>query len=609
MTELLWDGKYLAGKKVAPVRISLPFQTIETVNETAQDRQRSLELFSTGREAAWRNRLIWGDKKYVLPSLLPELTGKVNLIYIDPPFDTGQDFSYTATVPDLDDPDQESASFVKEPSILEQKAYRDTWGRGQDSYVNWMYETLVLLRDLLAETGSIYVHLDVHRGPYVKILMDEVFGIENFRNEIAWYYYNKLHDSRKKLLPKAFDQILYYVKSKESNYTYHALKEKRDNPVTKLKYRKVDGKIQNVIGEDGKAVTYVSEERTVDNVWRIRCLQPANKAEWVNYDTQKPVDLIERILSISSNPGDLVLDCFCGSGSSLIAAERLGRRWIGCDLGRFAVHMSRKRLLSIPNVQPFAVQNLGRYERQAWQAAEFAAPGDLGEREALYRAFILDLYRATPVTGHTWLHGMKNSRMVHVGAVDAPVTLTDVKAIAAELWRSVGSGKDTPGLAAVDVLGWEFAFELNELARQVAAEARVDVTFKKIPREVLEKRAVEQGDIRFFELAALALDVKSRKNKVTLKLTDFTIPPDDVPEEVQKAIKNWSQYIDYWAVDWNYKGDTFHNQWQSYRTRGNPKLQTAAEYQYDEPGTYTVVVKVIDILGNDTTKALEVKVA
>jgi hypothetical protein len=260
-------------------------------------------------------------------------------------------------------------------------------------------------------------------------------------------------------------------------------------------------------------------------------------------------------------------------------------------------------------VRPFIVENLGKYERQAWQMAEFAAPGDLREREQRYRSFILDLYRATPITGHTWLHGAKSGRMVHVGGVDAPVTLADVKAIASELWRAVGKGEDAPTSAGVDVLGWEFAFELNELARQVAAEARVDVTFKKIPREVLEKRAVEQGDIRFFELAALTLDVKIRKKDVTLKLTDFMIPPDDVPEDVQKVIKHWSQYVDYWAVDWDFKGDTFHNEWQSYRTRANPKLETATTRAYGEPGKYTVLVKVIDILGNDTTKALEVQVS
>ena len=174
MTELVWEGKYKDGKKVAPVRIALPFQTIETVNESAQDRQRSLNLFAAGHEPEWRNRLIWGDKKYVLPSLLPEFAGQVNLIYIDPPFDTGADFSFTATIPDDPEPrEDETTSFVKEPSIIEQKAYRDTWGRWLDSYLQWCYETTLLLHELLHETGSLYVHLDWRVSHYVKSVLDE----------------------------------------------------------------------------------------------------------------------------------------------------------------------------------------------------------------------------------------------------------------------------------------------------------------------------------------------------------------------------------------------------------------------------------------------------
>src|SRR4051794_13115350 len=185
-TELIWDGKYDSnGKKVAPLRVALPFQTIETVNESVQDRQRS--LFQAASQAKpWRNRLIWGDKKYVLPSLLPEFTGKVNLIYIDPPFDTGADFSFTAAVPDADDEDADGIAFTKQPSIIEQKAYRDTWGRGLDSYLQWFYETVILLHELLAETGSLYVHLDYHVSHYVKVVLDEVFGQDRFLNEISW---------------------------------------------------------------------------------------------------------------------------------------------------------------------------------------------------------------------------------------------------------------------------------------------------------------------------------------------------------------------------------------------------------------------------------------
>ena len=157
--ELIWDGKYdAAGRRVAPLRVALPFQTVETVNESAQDRQPSLQYGPGFGEEEWRNRLIWGDKKYVLPSLLAEFVGQVNLIYIDPPFDTGADFSFTATVPD--NPDREgndSVTFTKEPSIIEQKAYRDTWGHGLKSYLQWFYETVLVLNELLDENGSLYV--------------------------------------------------------------------------------------------------------------------------------------------------------------------------------------------------------------------------------------------------------------------------------------------------------------------------------------------------------------------------------------------------------------------------------------------------------------------
>ena len=179
--ELIWEGKYdSAGRRVAPLRVALPFQKVETVNESAQDRQRSLQFGPGFREEEWRNRLIWGDKKYVLPSLLSEFAGKVNLIYIDPPFDTGADFSFTATVPENpDSADEDSFSFTKEPSIIEHKAYRDIWGGAQthlDAYLRWFYETAVVLHELLHEDGSLYVHLDWRMIHYANVILDEIFG-------------------------------------------------------------------------------------------------------------------------------------------------------------------------------------------------------------------------------------------------------------------------------------------------------------------------------------------------------------------------------------------------------------------------------------------------
>ncbi len=657
MTELTWEGKYKNGKKNAPVRIALPFQTIETVNESRQlGKQGMADMFAVqanqqAQADGWYNRLIWGDKKYVLPSLLPEFAGKVNLIYIDPPFDTGANFSFTANIPQHlpDDENGEAgaaASFTKQPSVIEQKAYRDTWGRGLDSYLQWFYETAVLLRELLAEDGSIYVHLDWHVGHYAKVVLDEVFGYENFRNEIVWQRTTNTGSSKgmANKLSTDTDVVLYYTKSsaaifnkkfrpyseeylarfkyedKRGKYRWQYMATYSDNKLAELKKKNM------IRWKDGSAKPeykqYIETLKGIplNNLWTdIYHVNPM-ALEKVSYNTQKPEALLQRIIEMSSNENDLILDCFCGSGTTAAVAEKLGRRWITCDLGRFAIHTARKRLLGIPGVKPFTVQNLGKYERQQWVKAELgngedsssAAEGGQGKAalEQQYRRFILDLYHARPLEGHVWLHGAKAGRLVHVGGVDAPVSEGDVKAAVLEFWKISGkeAGAKTNG---IDILGWEFAFELHEAAEQFAAANKVNLKFKKIPREVLERKAVEQGDIRFFELAFLGVDLKvtkRQKGEVTLRLENFVMPPDEVPEDVQRNITHWSQWIDYWAVDWNYHDDTFHNEWQSYRTKQNPKLILETKHTYEEAGRYQVVVKVIDILGNDTTKLLTVEI-
>lgn len=225
MTELIWEGKYKDGKKVTPIRIALPFQTIETINESAQQRQKTLDFFASQPDAQynkeWRNRLIWGDKKYVLPSLLPEFAGKVNLIYIDPPFNVGSDFSFTANIGDNPDTDEnEATSFVKQPSIIEQKAYRDTWGKGLDSYMQWFYETALLLKELLTDDGSIYIHLDWHVVHYAKAILDEIFGYENFFSEIIWQRSTTVGSSKAiaNKYPTLHDTILVYNKSSKATF-------------------------------------------------------------------------------------------------------------------------------------------------------------------------------------------------------------------------------------------------------------------------------------------------------------------------------------------------------------------------------------------------------
>lgn len=600
--ELIWEGKYDAdGKRVAPLRVALPFQTVETINESVQDRQRGFlfESPTSYQAQEWRNRLIWGDKKYVLPSLLPEFAGKVNLIYIDPPFDTGADFSFTATVPDDPDADDEGAvTFTKEPSIIEHKAYRDTWGRGLDSYLQWFYETAVLLHDLLNESGSIYVHLDWHTVHYCRVILDEIFGQDRLHNELIWGYH-RFGVGQQKQFTRAHDTILWY--SKNEKWTFNL-----DEIRVPYSQKTVDN-FKGGIGGSGFGAGELNEKGKIPEDHMV--IAPAYKSlnEVLPYPTQKPEALLQRFIRASSKANDLLLDCFCGSGTTAAVAEKLKRRWIACDLGRFAIHTTRKRLLSNPEVRPFIIQNLGKYERQAWAGTQFGADKEAA-RQGAYIDFILQLYQATPIQGYSWLHGIKHGRMVHVGAVDAPVSVGDVTQIAVEFKRAIGTGKDAPQTNGVDVLGWDFAFEVNEVAKQQAAAANVRMRFIKIPHDAMDKRAAAQGDIKFFELAALSVQIKTDGLSAALKLSDFVIPPDDVPEEVQRAVKHWSQWIDYWAVDWDNKGDAFHNEWQTYRTRKDNKLDIATAHSYTEPGTYTVVVKVIDILGNDTTKTVKVAV-
>jgi len=296
--ELLWEGKYGAdGKKVAPMRVALPFQTVETVNESAQERQQALDIFATDRDEEWRNRLIWGDKKYVLPSLLPEFAGAVNLIYIDPPFFTGDNFSFSVSIDD--------GTFTREPTLIEQKAYRDTWGSGLDGYLRWFYEATTHLRDLLAEDGSIFVHLDWHVGHHAKAVLDEVFGASNFRNEIVWHYYNKFQGNVNRF---ASDHDVIFWYSKSAKYRFQRIKEKREGGTVrqiKRKWDKDTGRIVNAKGPDGKVQYQETDERTIDDVWRLSMLQPADQTQNLGYPTQKPESLIERILGASTNEGDL----------------------------------------------------------------------------------------------------------------------------------------------------------------------------------------------------------------------------------------------------------------------------------------------------------------
>ena len=382
-------------------RLSLPFQTVETINESRATRERDVgSLLRTQSQAPGetaRNQLIWGDNKLVMSSLLRDFAGQIKLIYIDPPFDTGADFSHRVTVGD--------ASVEKLPSILEEHAYRDTWAGGVDTYLTMMYERLELVRELLSDDGSLYIHCDWRVNAYLRLVLDDIFGAANFRNEIVWSY-RKLA-RRASQFPKSHDVLLFYTKTQSNvfNVQYVGLSA---STLRRWGDRKRGGK--------DPASRFATEEESqgavMPDVWEVPLPIGAN-VQKTGYPTQKPEALLERVITASSNPGDLVADFFVGSGTTAAVAERLGRRWIACDLGRFAIHTTRKRLLNVPDCRPFDIKNLGAYERQRWQ--KVSGNGAL----RAYLDTILAFYRAEPVEGFVHLHGRKAGRMVHVGATDA----------------------------------------------------------------------------------------------------------------------------------------------------------------------------------------------
>lgn len=609
-TELVWPGKYDdEGNLVQPPRVSLPFQVIERVNETRATREakkaEGLTLFDVwdgSKEGAsfedgWRNKLIWGDNALVTSSLLGNFAGKIDLIYIDPPFDVGADFSVQVEVGD--------EKFVKASSLLEEVAYRDTWGSGSDSYVNMLSSRLRLMHELLSESGSIYVHCDFRVSSLIRHLLDEIFGPTNLRNELIWWYRNAGMKASSNKFHSKHDSIFFYAKS--SSFKFNQVREPlRDGDTGKRRAYKFDSatkKAKPIYDDEGKPVYFTVDSILASSVWDIPILQ--GRAEAVGYPTQKPEALLERIVRASSSEGDLIADFFCGSGTTLAVAEKLCRRWIGADLGRYAIHTTRKRLLEIENCKPFEVLNLGSYERQFWSTSNFGQDLDGDGRVNLleYVAFILRLYGAEPLAGASSLQGRKGDAYVYVGAVTNPVTI-------AEIEQAVNECKKMKG-TAVHVLGWEWEMGLHDPIVGEAKRLGVKLTLKQIPREVMEKEAVRKGQIKFFDLAHLDVELQQKPNgKVVCTLSDFSTPNSDlIPEEVRENIKKWSDYVDYWAVDWDFRNDTFNHGFVTYRTRHDRKLSLESDpHTYPKAGIFKVMIKVIDVFGNDTSKLVELKV-
>ena len=602
-TELVWPGKYDEdGKRREAQRASVPFQIIERVNESRATREaekrQDLTLFDVWKgdegetfEEGWRNKLIWGDNLLVMSSLLDQFAGKIDLVYIDPPFATGSDFSITNAI------GESGEELTKQQSAIEEKAYRDTWGAGNESWLLMMLQRLALMHSLLTDTGVLCLHIDYRMHAGARLLLDEVFGSTALINDIVWGY--RGGGVPRKAFARKHDNIIVVAKGEPDQIMFAP---------QYLPYSEASQKL--VRGRGGKSIDGLERDLErgahMPDWWAdINALQTWSP-ERVDFDTQKPLPLLDRFVSAFSVPGSLVLDCFAGSGTTLIAAERLGRRWMGCDLGRWAIHITRKRLLDLTACKPFEVLNLGKYERQYWQVATFGEDLDRDGSIALYEyvAFILKLYGATAVSGMGSLHGKTGRGFVHVGAVDSPVTIQEIA-------EAIEECKAVKG-AELHVLGWEWEMGVNDLMAEQSKQEGIRLLLRQIPREVMETQAAAKGDVRFFELAYVEFDVKPTRaeREFQVMLKDFAIPnPELVPDDVRAKIKKWSDYVDYWAVDWDFREDTFMQGWVTYRTRKDRSLEPKSDpHTYEESGEFAVMVKVIDIFGNDTSKVVRIQV-
>ena len=663
--EITWNGK-----SDEVTNVVLPFQIIEHVDEprteTKKLAQDSFDFVSGRQSSGWTNKLIWGDNKYILSSLKNgpmrdeiEKNGGIKLIYIDPPFDVGADFSMNVEIGD--------SSYEKKPNVLEHIAYRDTWGKGSDSFLSMIFERLLLMRDLLSEDGSIYVHCDWRLNSSIRLVMDEIFGIDNFRREIIWTmsaasgFKGKVDN-----YVRGHDSIIYYSKSKNPIFNkpflpYSESQLKRFSNVDE------DGRRYKPITKTRRVYLDESDGVPVATVWNdIANFQTiVNSPELQGYPTQKPEKLIDRIMRASTNEGDVVCDFFVGSGTTAAVAEKLNRKWICSDLGKFGIHTTRKRLINIQrelkkdgkDYRAFEILNLGKYQREHFIYDGKNERDELKQQEKIqkendFKSLILEAYKATEVQGFNTLHGKKGFEFVSIGPVNQALSRNHVEEVINECIKN--------NITSVDILAFEFEMGWDRTLQEEAKDKGIRLSYKQIPIDVFDKRAVQKGEVIFYDIAYIEFKPIIKKNMLSIELSDFAVFYNEgnlnINEELQAGkskiivengdlvekrkdkdgnisenilTKNWHDWIDYWSVDFDYESKpevikfkkedgsieevwtgnyVFENEWQSFRTKDDKKLELISSERELINNKTKVAVKVVDIFGNDTIKVMEVKI-
>ncbi|HAU0837697.1 TPA: site-specific DNA-methyltransferase [Legionella pneumophila] len=686
-SELIWPGK-----NTNICKAELPFQAIEHIDTPKLNQ---LHTTSSSR-SAWANKLIWGENKLVLSSLQSgylrreiEAIGGVKLVYIDPPFDVGADFSMPIEIGDQE-------SFIKKPSIIEEIAYRDTWGKGVDSYLTMIYERLMHIQNLLASDGSIYVHCDYRLSGVMRLVLDEIFGEGNFVNQITWK--SAVGDTSAKNLKfiKSHDDLFYYRKNKDSYIWNDIFQDYSESSIKLYKYEDKHGRYRYVPIDNpgGGGYTYdlgfgekqpkggyrmpieTARKWIEEGILLVEKGKVPSKKKYINedgvrcqdiwtdisgsfrkeYPTQKPEGLLERIMLASSNQGDLVADFFCGSGTTLAVAEKLGRTWIGCDLSRFAIHTSRKRLINLQveldskkkKYNAFEILNLGHYDRQYYMGIDPGLPKEKRDsqarlKESEYFNLIHRAYKSEQLHNMAPFHGFKSetNHAVYIGSLDSPVTMSEIEDIISTAPKYCFN--------KVDVLGFEFEMGLTPDMQDKAKEKNVNLVLRYIPRDVFDKRAIEKGQVVFYDVSYVEAKINKIDDTVAVQLIDFGVfyRQEDIDFiahtlkvggskvivdqgqvikltktrggglEQNILTKNWTDWIDYWSVDFDYESlqdrfsgnNIFENQWQNFRTQKNRKITIESErFKYSKPGDYKIAIKVIDIFGHDTTKVFDIHI-
>ena len=579
---------------------------------------------------AWKNRLCYGDNLLVMQALLcgdsatglPPMRGMIDLIYIDPPYDSKADYRTNITLP--------NGNVEQKPTVLEQFAYSDMWKEGTVSYLKAMYPRLALMKELLSEQGSIYVHLDWHVGHYVKLLMDEIFGKENFRNEIIWHYsgWNK---KLKNSFEKRHDIILFYSLD-NGGLKFNSFFEKWKSADEYAKKRKQKIETETETGKkyvlsdagNGKRIKRylddaLKEGVVVDDVWDLDKINNSS-LEGLGYATQKPEALLERIIKASSNENSIVADFFGGSGTTAAVAEKLGRRWITSDLGNPACMIMRKRLVD-NEAKPFLFQSVGDYQREIFASSrEFKRIGDLAR-------VVLNLFGALPFPDDgapANLGQLKESRaLVYADSPNKITTAGTLKKALALRQSFMG------GWRKVIVLGWQFSFDIGRALRDID---RSELEVLVIPPDLMDMlkskkvNLLDPSKIRFASLQYLTIKppvvaaaAKFGEQEITVALDNYVLlSPDTLPldaknkEKIQEIVANNPlDLIEYWSIDPDYDGETFVSKWQDYRENTQNgsdayRVSRAARLIVSAKEHRKICVKAVDVFGLESVCVEEV---